>query len=272
MVSQRFIRGEIATIFSTIEIVKQLKVDVKNGGLKTSQIGKDGVYVRYVDIGIKRNDYGSNDTEETRKIVDHIKKTVVSHYGFVYPEAIRIFLGNKERIIERTDQYINMMAEHGEYDNASRIAKRYAMIAVCGEIFIQVMRKLTGDDALYSSLNPFEISLAMFKAHDNKLVAMEQAQSERGNNLLHDLLDKFHEDKNNLLYDNQEKWVGFTEKDTIYLASSAVTANLPKGMTKQKFNSSIDKSLIVESGKNVTRKHINNGKAVRYDIFKKPTA
>jgi hypothetical protein len=112
----------------------------------------------------------------------------------------------------------------------------------------------------------------MFKVHDYKLVAMEQAQSERGNNLLHDLLDKFHEDKNNLLYDNQEKWVGFTEKDTIYLASSAVTANLPKGMTKQKFNSSIDKSLIVESGKNVTRKHINNGKAVRYDIFKKPTA
>jgi len=53
VVSQRFIRGEIAIIYSTIEIVKQLKVDSKKGGLQSSQIGKDGLYIFNVPKGEK---------------------------------------------------------------------------------------------------------------------------------------------------------------------------------------------------------------------------
>ena len=41
-------------------------------------------------------------------------------------------------------------------------------------------------------------------------------------------------------------------------------------MTKAKFKSNIDNSLVVDTGKNVTRKHINGGKPQRYDIFRKP--
>ncbi len=231
--------------------------------------GKDGVYVRYVDIGIKRNDYGSNDTEETRKIVDHIKKTVVSHYGFVYPEAIKIFLANKDDILERTDIYIDKMAEHGRYDNASRIAKRYAMIAICGEIFIDVMRSLTGDSNLYSSLNSFEISLNMFKVHDQKLIEMEQSQGAVSENLLSELLNKFSEDEQHTLYDKDGKAIGFVEEGNMYyIQSKVVTGNLPDKMTKKDFFSKIDKALVVDSSKGITRKYIENGKSIRYDIFR----
>lgn len=233
--------------------------------------GKDGVYVRYVDIGIKRNDYGSDDPDETRKIVDHIKKTVVSNYGFVYPEAIRIFLENRDRILQKTDKYIEEMAQYGQYDNASRIAKRYAMIAVCGEVFIEVMRGLTGNKDLYRSLDPFAISLDMFRVHDNKLVEMEQTQETVSVDLLSELLNKFSVDEQNNLYDSEGNIVGFTKGEDFYIRSKEVTKHLPDGMTKAKFKNSIDKALIIDTGKNVTRKHIEQGKAIRYDIFKRPT-
>ncbi len=232
--------------------------------------GKDGVYVRYVDVGIKQNDLGSDDSNKTRKIVDHIKKTVVSNYGFVYPEAIGIFWKNKDAILRRTDEYIDKMAQYGQYDNASRIAKRYAMIAICGEVFIEVMRKLTANPKLYASLNPFKISLDMFLVHDNKLMEKEQKLEVQSENIVTDLLSKFNEDEHHKLYNIGGAEVGFIENgDTYFIRSKEVTKILPQGMTKNRFNSTIDKASIVEMSKNVTRKHINNGKQVRYDIFKK---
>ncbi len=110
----------------------------------------------------------------------------------------------------------------------------------------------------------------MFKVHDNKLIETEQAQEAISENLLSDLLDKFTEDEHHTLYDADGKSIGFVEDgDIYYIHSKVVTDNLPFNMSKKDFTSSIDKALIMNLGKGVTRKHIEDGKSIRYDIFRK---
>ena len=235
--------------------------------------GKDGVYVRYVDVGIKRNDYGSNDSDVTRKIVDHIKKTVVSNYGFVYPEAIRIFMDSKKDILDSTDKYIDAMAQDGQYDNASRIAKRYAMIAVCGEVFIDVMRKLTGDRELYTNLDPYQISLDMFKVHDQRLLDMDSTEQDLSGNLLDDFINQFTIDSDDDLIAHDGKKLGYIKDDQIRIIKekAVITDYLPQGSTISDLNEvakSSDRYVQVKSN-NFTRKSIPGKTQYRYFVFSK---
>ncbi len=120
---------------------------------------KDGAYVRFINIGIKRSDYGQGDT---KIIVDEIEKTTKSNYGFIYPIAIRIMLENKDKILSDIDKFKKDLEDIAQHNLAPRLAKQYATIAVCGAIYINAMKILTKDKDMWNDINPFEVSKEMY--------------------------------------------------------------------------------------------------------------
>ncbi len=227
--------------------------------------GKDGVYVRYTDVHLKRDDYGAPTVDETRKIVDHIKATVRQNFGFVYPEAIDMMLRGREELIERADTYTEELAADGRFENAGRIAKRYAMIAVAGEIFIESMRRLSQDPQRYSGINSYEIAREMFLIHDKKLVNQEEDAQSLAEKALVELFDHFDIDGDMVLTETGE-YAGKIDGDTVAIKASQVKKFLPEGMTKPKFLKWMDENgLLIEKSKNMGGDGV---KIERHDIFR----
>ncbi len=227
----------------------------------------DGAYVRYVDVAIKGSDYGI-DEDKLRKYYGLVHKTVDSNFGFVYPVAIRVLLDNRDEITKRADTYIEKIGKEGGYENAERLARRYGMIAVCGEVFIEVMRKLTGTKNLYSKLDPYKVALDMFLTHDQRLVGMSEKEYKISEDMLGDLLSNFQHNDSGELIARDNKQVGFIDNSTYSILSSTVKSCLPEGMTKTTFSKLLEeKGLLLEKSKNISR----DGKTSRYDIFLKKT-
>ncbi len=229
--------------------------------------GKDGVYVRYADVHLKRSDYGASTSEKTRNIVDHIKATVRQNFGFVYPEAIDIMLRDREELIERANTYTEELATSGQFENAGRIAKRYAMIAIAGEIFIESMRGLSQDPERYSNINSYEIAREMFLVHDKKLANLEEDAQSLAQKALIELFDHFDIDGDIVLTETGE-YAGKVDGDTVAIKASQVKKFLPEGMTKPKFLKWMDENgLLIERSKNIAG---DGGKIERHDIFRVP--
>ena len=270
---------DIEDIIYSISTAKSRETSVKDGRDRRTILfssgesdilghgAKDGAYARFINIGIKRTDYGSGNT---KPIVDHIEKMTKKHFGFVYPIAIRVMLENQEAILSKIDDYQEELSSISRHDLAIRLTKYYAVIAVCGDIFIEAVKTLSNGTYDFSGINTLEVCKVMFKVHDQKLLDMDNASQTVSGNLLNDLLGKFTEDDKHILYNKAGDKVGFVENgNTYYIRLKAVAGNLPHNMPKKTFLSYIDKSSIIHESKGVTRKHINNGKSIRYTIFKR---
>ncbi len=223
---------------------------------------KDGAYARFINVGIKRSDYGS---DKTKEIVDHIERISKEHYGFVYPVAIRIMLENKEAIFEEIDIYQNQLLETYKHDLAVRLAKQYALIAVCGNIFIESLKMLSKGKYNFDNIDSFEVAREMFIVHDEKLQRMDAAKKEQPSNLLQSILDNFEENSQSELFDGSEK-VGFIKDGHYHILAGKIKNYLPSGMTKQAFTKEMNKlGRLIEKSKAITQ----NKKTERYDVFRK---
>lgn len=222
---------------------------------------KDGAYVRFINIGIKRTDYGPGDT---RPIVEYIEKVTKENYGFIYPVAIRIMLEKKEDLLQRIEKYQNEFSHISKHDLAARLAKQYAVIAVCGEIFIEAMRELSKNHTKFDTINAFEVSKEMFMAHDTKLLNMDNTEQQESNNMLYDFLNNFTKDGESQLYDRAGVKVGFVKDDKYYILSGKVKGYLPKGVIKPSFMKEMERQdQLVEKSKAITLEKKTN----RYDVF-----
>lgn len=224
---------------------------------------KDGAYVRFINIGIKRTDYGSGDT---KPIVDHIEKMTKKHYGFVYPEAIRIMLKDQEAILSRINNYQTELLKVSRHDLASRLAKQYAVIAVCGDVFIEAVKTLSNGKYDFSSIDTFEVSREMFIAHDQKLLDMDSTEQKLSGNLLDDFLNNFKKNEQHQLHNKDGEKVGFVKDSKYHIISGKVKGHLPVNMTKNNFIDKLNgQGQLIEKSKAITQ----NKKTARYDIFKK---
>jgi len=212
---------------------------------------KDGAYVRFINVGIKRSDYGKGDT---KIIVDEIEKTTKSNYGFIYPVAIRIMLENRDKILSDIDKFKKDLEDIAQHNLSPRLAKQYATIAVCGVIYINAMKIITKDKNMWNDINPFEVSKEMFIVHDKKLLKMDADETEQHEGVLKSLLNNLTFDTaKKRIYDSEGNTVGSIKKNEYRIIGNMVEDYLPKDSSKFALMQALEKeNLLIEKNKNYT--------------------
>lgn len=124
---------------------------------------KDGALVRAIDVELKASDFGSDDSNHTKKVVDTIKTTVHHHYGFVYRAVIPMIIEEKDLMIEQVGHYKAHFSGLADDPLSKRLSLHYAIIALCGDLMIIALQKIAGDASLLSDLDPLHITASMFR-------------------------------------------------------------------------------------------------------------
>lgn len=140
-------RGFRATVISTSEVTLEAKISEDNG-----KKAKAGQLVRAADIFIEcgtrqqifdvyRDDEPTElEKHESKDRVEAIHKYAEENYGWVFPAFVEQIIArniSKKQITDLSDDFVASVLPDGSDFQVARMAKRFGIVAVAGELAIQ---------------------------------------------------------------------------------------------------------------------------------------